>query len=960
MDKSAIEQLENELKQTIEGEVRFDDGSRAMYATDASNYRQVPIGVVIPKNKQDVIKTVQLCHKYKAPILCRGGGTSLAGQCCNVAIVIDMSKYFNKILEIDYENKTATVEPGCVLDTLRNAAEKHHLTFAPDPSTHYNCTLGGMIGNNSCGVHSLTGGKTDDNVLELEVLTYDGILLKVGKTSPDKLKELMNEEGRTGEIYRKLKQISQKYAKEIEDKFPNIPRRVSGYNFPWLLEKNGFDVAKALVGSESTCVIILEAKLRLIYSPPVKALVVLGFSDVYVAADKVNDIMAYSPFALEGFDIELINDIEKKKLNTEYISLLPAGKGWLLAQFGGETQEEARERALKLVEGLKTHINPPFVKLYADKESQNKIQILRESGLGASARVPNEKEAWEGWEDAAVHPENLGNYLREFRALLKKYNYRGSLYGHFGQACVHTRIDFDLYTKEGIDKYHDFIHEGAHLVVKYNGSLSGEHGDGQSRGELLPIMFGNELIQAFREFKSLWDPEWKMNPGKMIDPHLATEDLRLGPDYNPKEVKTHFKFPGEDEGSFALATLRCVGVGKCRRNENGTMCPSYMATKEEADSTRGRARLLFEMLQGQVIGKDGWKDESVKKGLDLCLACKGCKKECPMNVDMATYKAEFLSHYYEGRLRPRSAYAFGLIYWWSKIATHIPRISNFFTKTPPFSMISKWIVGTDSKRTIPPFAQQNFKKWFFKREKKPTGHKKVILWADTFSNNFHPEHAIAATEVLEHLGFDVCVPKASLCCGRPLYDYGMLDKAKDLLIQILKELKDEIRAGTPIVGLEPSCISVFRDELCNLFPTDMDAKRLKDQTFMLSEFIQHHAKDYKFKPLNKKAIVHGHCHHKTVLHFEYERELLERLGLDFKILDSGCCGMAGSFGFEKEHYDVSMKIGERVLLPAVRNAHKDELIITNGFSCQEQILQGAGKKSLHIAQVLKMSIDQVE
>ena len=472
-------------------------------------------------------------------------------------------------------------------------------------------------------------------------------------------------------------------------------------------------------------------------------------------------------------------------------------------------------------------------------------------------------------------------------------------------------------------------------------------------------MFGDELTQAFREFKAIWDPDNMMNPGKMTNAYSATENLRLGPHYNPPQLKTHFQFPGQDQGSFARATLRCVGVGNCRRHHEGTMCPSYMVTMEEEHSTRGRARLLFEMIQGKVIGKNGWRDKAVKESLDLCLACKGCKGDCPMNVDMATYKAEFLSHYYKGRLRPRSAYAFGLIYWWARMASLMPRVANFFLSTPVLKGISKWIAGAAPERSMPKFAKQTFRKWFTKREiPKQPRKQKVILWPDTFNNHFHPDIAQAAVEVLEHLGFEVAIPKMSLCCGRPLYDYGMLNLAKSLLNKIMKNLKEEIENGTPIIGLEPSCVSVFRDELGNLFPSSITAKRLKDQVYLLSEFIQDYAPDYPFKPIGKKAIVHGHCHHKSILKFDPEKKLLKRLGLEFDILDSGCCGMAGSFGFEKQHYDISMKVGERVLLPEVRKADLDTLIITNGFSCFEQIKQATGHEPLHIAQVLQMALNK--
>ena len=780
MHDQEFKELETDLKKTIHGEVRFDDGSRALYATDASNYRQVPIGVVIPKDQNDIIATVALCHKYKAPLLCRGGGTSLAGQCCNVAVVMDMSKYVNEIVHLDHVNKTAQIQPGLVLDTLRDAAEKYNLTFAPDPATHSHCTLGGMMGNNSCGVHSVMGGKTDANVLELDILTYDGIRMKVGRTSKEEVEKYIQEGGRKGEIYAKLKSFTEKYSTLIEEKYPKIPRCVSGYNLTWLLEKNGFDLAKALIGSESTCVTILEAKVRLVYSPPVRSLLVLGYPDIYTACDHIMEIMEHKPTALEGIDNDLVDDMKKKKVHPQDIKLLPDGEGWLFIEFGGESKEETDAKAKKLMEELKKKPQPPSMKLYDEPPVEKILWKVRESGLGATARIPNEKDTWPGWEDSAVPPEKLGNYLRDLRKLFKKYDYKCALYGHFGQGCVHTRIDFDLYTQEGLKKYRSFINEAAHLVVSFGGSLSGEHGDGQSRAALLPIMFGDELIKAFREFKSIWDPDWKMNPGKITEPYQPTDNLRISPQYDPPVLNTHFKFQESGGiGGFARATTLCVGVGNCRRYNEGTMCPSYMATKEEKHSTRGRARLLFEMLQGSVIGKKLWKDEAVKEALDLCLACKGCKGECPMTVDMATYKAEFLSHYYEGRLRPRSAYAFGLISWWAKIASYMPNFVNFFTHAPGLSTLAKWMSGTAQERSIPHFSKQTFRDWYCKRTPSPEKkHKKVILWVDTFNNYFHPEVAQAAFETLEHLGFEVAIPKSSLCCGRPLYDYGMLDLAK--------------------------------------------------------------------------------------------------------------------------------------------------------------------------------------
>ncbi len=956
-----VEGLEAELRKRLRGEVRFDNGSRALYSTDASNYRQIPIGVVIPRDSQDVSEAIAVARRFGAPVLARGGGTSLAGQCCNVAVILDMSKYMNRVIEVDTGRRIARVQPGTILDDLRDAAERYKLTFGPDPATHNHCTLGGMLGNDSCGIHSILaayhsdGARTADQVEELEILTYDGLKMRVGKTSDEEYERIVYEGGRRGEIYKRLKNLQDKYAREIRERFPDIPRRVSGYNLPYLLPENGFNIARSLVGSEGTCVTILEATVGLIPNPAARSLLVLGYPDVYTAGDHVPEIMQYRPIGLEGIDHRLVTYMERKGLHTQDITILPEGGGWLLVEFGGNSKDDADEKARRLMAELRKKSDAPSMKLFDDEEEESKVWEVRESGLGATAHVPGMSSTWPGWEDSSVSPEKLGGYLRDLRKLFNRYGYECALYGHFGQGCVHVRIDFDLLTREGIDQYLAFINDAAELVVSYGGSLSGEHGDGQARAALLPIMYGERLMEAFREFKSIWDPEWKMNPGKIIEAYAPDQNLRVGSDYKPRHPSTHFHFP-DDNGDFANSTLRCVGVGKCRRLDGGTMCPSFMATREEEHSTRGRARMLFEMLEGDVIGKDGWHDEHVKEALDLCLACKGCKSDCPVNVDMATYKAEFLSHYYEGRLRPRSAYAFGLIYWWSRVASMMPGIVNFFTQTPGLSLATKLFAGVAKERRIPRYAGQTFKEWFRNRKYPLRNGPRAILWPDTFNNHFHPETAKAAVEVLESAGYQLIVPERSLCCGRPLYDYGFLDLARKMLEEILERLRDEIRAGTPIIGLEPSCVAVFRDELPNLFPFDEDAVRLKGQVYLFSEFLQT-TNGYEIPRLHKKAIVHGHCHHKAIMGLDDERSILDRLELDYEILDSGCCGMAGSFGFEGgDHYDVSIKAGERVLLPTVRKAAKETLIIADGFSCRAQISQATNRHALHLAQVIQMAI----
>jgi Fe-S oxidoreductase len=552
-----------------------------------------------------------------------------------------------------------------------------------------------------------------------------------------------------------------------------------------------------------------------------------------------------------------------------------------------------------------------------------------------------------------VPPEKVGSYLRDFRKLLDKHGYGCSLYGHFGQGCIHTRIDFDLFTADGIKNFRSFIEEAADLVVSYGGSLSGEHGDGQSKAEMLPKMFGEELVEGFNEFKSIWDPAWKMNPGKVVEPYKIDENLRLGVDYNPPPQQTHFHYQREG-GSFHHVALRCVGVGDCRNKDKGTMCPSYRVTMEEMHSTRGRARLLFEMLEGDPLA-GGWRNETVREALDLCLACKGCKGDCPVNVDMASYKAEFLSHYYRGRLRPRQAYAMGLIYWWARLASLAPKFVNFVGSAPVLGDLVKWLGGIAPQRRMPQFAPETFKAWFKRRTPRNPGRPPVLLWADTFNNHFHPEVAKAAVEVLEAAGFQVLVPEQSLCCGRPLYDFGMLDTAKSLLKEILATLRPYIAAGVPVVGLEPSCLAVFRDELTNLMPYDQDAQRLRSQSYMLGEFLEQKAPHYQPPALDRKAVLHVHCHQKALIKQNHDEELLSKMGLDLEALDLGCCGMAGSFGFEKEHYDVSLAVGELKLLPKVREMDKQTLLVADGFSCREQVAQTTDRRALHLAQVLQLA-----
>ncbi len=966
-------QLERDLRGELRGEVGFDAGSRALYATDGSIYRQVPWGVVWPRDIPDLIRAVAVCRHHGAPLLARGGGTSLAGQTCNQAVVLDVSRHLNRVLRVDGHHRCAWVEPGVVLDDLRAAAERHGLTFAPDPATHNRCNLGGMLGNNSCGVHSILGGRTAENVEELDVLTYDGLRLRVGATPEKDLRAIIAAGGRRGEIYASLQRLRDQYGDRVRARYPKIPRRVSGYNLDELLPENGFHVARALVGSESTCAIILAAKLRLLPSPRSRPLLVLGYPSVDAAGDHVPALLqARGLIGLEGFDDVLLTYIRDRGTDEENIRLLPPGAGWLLVEFGADHMSEAEHHARHVMADLARQPHPPAMRLLTDSAEIRQVWKLREVAVGVTSFTPDHKVAWPGWEDSAVPPDKLGPYIRDLRGLLNEFGYHASIFGHFGQACLHLRIDFNLRTVDGIRHFRRFVERAADRVVFYGGSVSGEHGDGQARAELLPKMFGSDLVRGLEAFKAVWDPEWRLNPGKMVAAYKLDENLRLGPAYRPAQPTTYFQFP--DDHGFAQAVLRCSGLGECRREDldhaSETMCPSYLVTREEQHSTRGRAHLLWEMLHGEVI-RGGWRDRQVRRALDLCLSCKGCRRDCPVNVDMASYKAEFLAHYYQGRLRPRAAYAMGGVREWLELANRLPRLANALTQTPGLALAAKLAAGVAWRRPIPPLAAPTFRQWFHGRMPSMAGtslstapaspedgapHRRILLWADTFTDFFQPTVGQAAVTVLEAAGCALALPPPGLCCGRPLYDYGLLPRAQRRLRQVLTALGPEIDAGTPLVVLEPSCAAVFRDEAVNLFPHDERARRLRRQTFTLAEFLQTQLPGYQPPPLRRRALVHGHCHHKAILQWDAEVKLLRAMGLDFELLRSGCCGMAGSFGYEARHYAVSRAAGERVLLPAVRAAGQDTLILADGFSCREQIEQCTRRRGLHLAQILDMAL----
>ncbi len=951
------EKLHRTLAETVDGEVRFDVGSKAAYSYDGSNYRMPPIGVVVPRTRDAAVAAIGVCADLDVPVLSRGGGTSLAGQCCNEAVVIDWTKYCHRVISVDLGQRSAIVEPGIALDKLNDAVREHGLMVGPKPSTHVSCTIGGMIGNNSCGSTAQAYGKMADSVRRLEILTYDGLRTWTGPTSDEEYEEILSAGGRKAQLYQKLRELRDENLAELRTGYPDIPRRVSGYNLDHLLPEKGFNVARALVGSESTLVTVLTAEIELVEIPKFRSLVVLGYPDIFTAAEIVPLVNEHQPLAAEGLDDVLIGLERQEHLSPDALAKLPEGAGWMMVQFGGETEDEAKARAQRLIDAAQSEGEhpKPHVAYIEDAEVEDKLWELRELSLGVTAYPRGKHETHEGWEDAAVPPDRLAGYLRDFRALLEKYDYHSaSLYGHFGHGCVHTRIPFELRTAEGVAAYRSFVSEAADLVVSYGGSLSGEHGDGQSRGELLSKMFSPRLMGAFAAFKSVFDPDDRMNPGKIVAPNQLDENLWLRT-WRPREPTTFFTYQ-QESFKFSGAASRCVGTGKCRGDEGGVMCPSYRVTRDEEHSTRGRSRLLMEMVRGDTI-PDGWHSEAVRDALDLCLACKGCRKECPVDVDMATYKAEFLAHHYAGRLRPASHYSMGWLPAIALLASAVPGLAavlNGAARTPVLSSLTKRLGGIDQHRDIPAFASQPFTHWYRNRQP-PQGGRRVVLWPDTFSNYFHPEVAQAAVAVLSRAGYSVSVPSRPVCCGLTWISTGQLGTASRLLRRTLRTLMPDLRAGVPVVVLEPSCAAVFRSDAAELLGSE-DAKLLASRTRTLAEAL----KEADWPPdgmLTGDAAAHAvaqvHCHQHAIMGFDADTELLRQCGVELDVLDSGCCGLAGNFGFESGHYEVSAACAERGLWPAAREADDATVILADGFSCRTQLAAGhTGRQALHLAQLL--------
>ncbi|MGK5733734.1 FAD-binding and (Fe-S)-binding domain-containing protein [Streptomyces sp. URMC 124] len=973
------EKLEPALREAVRGEVRFDAAARALTTMDASNYRRVPLGVVAPRDADDVAAALAVCRERGVPVVARGGGTSIAGQATGTGVVLDFTRHMNAITAIDPRARTAVVQPGVVLDALRAAAGAHGLTFGPDPSTHARCTLGGMIGNNACGAHSVAWGTTADNVHELDVLTYGGERAHLAR----------GYDGLPPRLAAGLRHLAEGELALLRTGFPALPRRISGYALDALLPERRADVARAFTGSEGTLGVLTQATVRLVEAPRARALAVLGYADESDAADAAHLLLPHRPLTVEGMAADLVGPAAAAGL--------PRGAAWLFVETGGGTAAEARARAEEIVRAAAPAATGSTV--VADAAGQRALWRLRDDAAGTATRLPDGTEAWPGWEDCAVPPARLGAYLRDFRALLRRYGLHGAPYGHFGDGCIHVRIDFRLTRPEGVRRFRAFSGEAAELVVSHGGSLSGEHGDGQARAELLPKMYGPEIVRLFERFKDLWDPDGGLNPGILARPDRLDENLRF--DVLPsRPVPVAFTYPGGgggegDGGGFAGAVRRCVGVAKCRETGPtpggaGVMCPSYRVTGEEQHSTRGRARLLHEMLAGEVI-TDGWRSEEVREALDLCLACKGCRSDCPVGVDMATYKAEFLHHHYAGRVRPAAHYTMGRLPVWLRAvaALRAPRALNRLAAIGPAAAAAKRFGGIAGERDLPLLAEEPFVRWWRGRgapapsttgapgggpgghpprsgeraaggERRRVAGADLVLWPDTFTNFLCPETGRAAVAVLEHAGLRIAVPPKAPCCGLTWVTTGQLDHARKEMSRSLDLMAPALAAGLPVTVLEPSCAATLRTDLPELLPGDPRARRLADSVRTFAQTLEELAPHWQPPRLDRPVAGQTHCHQHAVLGDAAERRLRERAGL-VGALSGGCCGLAGNFGFEAGHFEVSVACAEEQLLPALRRAagHGDgggAEVLADGFSCRTQIAQLAGVRARHLAEVLAGSL----
>ena len=944
LDRGECAALGVRLASAIGGEINDDLATRALYASDASNYRVVPALVVAPRSADEVRTVLALASAAAVPVTLRGAGTSIAGNACGPGVVLDTSRHLTAVRELDPVSKTVTVEPGVVLDALNRVAVEHELRVGPDPSSHSRCTIGGMIGNNACGSHSIAWGTTAESVLALELALADGSAVTVGPGA-DRVAG-----ARGGLIVEQLRGIANTSAELLRTEMPPWPRRVSGYALDWLLPERGFDVAKALAGSEGTCAVVLAATLRLIEPPASRALLVVGFADDVAAAEAAPHLTAARPLTVECVTRELLGPGGGGAL----AELLPEGRAWLLVEAGGGSPAEACEHAARLAAALGRRPTSTGVRLLVEPAAQAALWRVREDGSGRATRLPDDSAAWPGWEDAVVPPERLAAYLAGFHTLLDEHGLRGTTYGHFGEGCVHVRIGFDFRSRAGVDRFRRFLPLAADLVVAHGGSLSGEHGDGRARSALLPRMFSAELLALFGRFKAAWDPAGQLNPGIIVAPAPLEAGVR------PARATSIALSAGlaytADYGDFRSAVERCVGVGKCvARGTPELMCPSYRATGDERDSTRGRARLLQEMIAG-ALARDGWRSEAVRDALDLCLSCKGCLHDCPTGVDMASYKSEFLNHFYRRRVRPRSHYSLGWLPLWLRVASHAPRLANAGLRSRPLTRLLAVAGGIAPERRLPSLPSETFVQSFARSATPSRGPKgTVVLWPDTWTNHIAPEVGRAAVRVLTAAGFGVTIPRTPVCCGLTWLTTGQLGQARRTLRGTLDALSAD--DGQQVVVLEPSCAAALRVDGPELLAGDPRARQLADRVTTLAELLDQCGYG-SATGCRIEAVAQPHCHQQAVLGFEADRAVLERSGVELVETLIGCCGLAGNFGMEVGHQAVSRAVAELTLLPALERAGRGTTVLADGFSCRVQIATLTGRRALHMAEVLARQLDE--
>jgi FAD/FMN-containing dehydrogenase/Fe-S oxidoreductase len=911
---------------------------RAMYSTDASLYRIAPTAVAFPRNGEDVKAALVVCGELGVPLTMRGGGTSTAGNAIGRGVVLDISRYMNRIHSIDLHERVAVVDPGVVQADLQRAVAVHELRFGPDPSTSNRCTIGGMIGNNACGSRALAYGRTSDNVVGLDVVTGSGDSFSLSRPSSPSYAQPASS------IPGALRNAVEPHVELIRSQFGRFSRQGSGYSLESLLPENKLDLAGLLVGSEGSLALTLGATVRLVVDPPHRVLVTLGYPTMADAADAAPGVLEYSPTACEGLDARIV-DAVRERLGPSRVPPLPKGSGWLFVELVGDSDAEVSARAIELAD-TSGALDSMIV---SDASHAASLWRIREDGAGLASRTPDGRPAYAGWEDAAVPVEALGNYLRDFDALLNDHGLLGMPYGHFGDGCIHVRLDYPLTQPNGPAVMRKFITEAAQMVVGYGGSLSGEHGDGRARGELLRLMYSEEAISLFGEVKRIFDPSGNLNPGIEVDPPKFDEDLRAQ-SATPLRKNLAFAYR-DDHGDFSESVHKCVGVGKCRADttaSGGVMCPSYLATRNEKDSTRGRARVLQEMINGSVV-KNKWRAPEVREALDLCLSCKGCATDCPTGIDMAQYKAEALYQSYKGRLRPRSHYSLGWLPRLASVASFAPKITNALLNAPGLAHTSRWLGGIDQRRSLPRFQLQTFREWFVAHQPAHPDGPVIALWVDTFTNYFDPSVGIAAVQVLEGAGYRVKITSKNICCGLTWISTGQLKTAKRKLRETVDALKPFVDDGVQIVGLEPSCTAVLRADALELLNDDA-AKRMSNAVKTLAEALTE-TDGWKPPDLSDvNAVVQPHCHHASVLGWGVDAKLLQDGGATVKRL-GGCCGLAGNFGVEKGHYEVSVAVAQNQLLPAVREIG-DGVVIADGFSCRTQLQDLMNHRGLHLAQVL--------